>query len=131
MLLSITLTILISLNLQLRALHDPLRIAKHQLDTEVCEGHQVVDGMLRVTALGVVTHLLPGLLLPTSPGAVLDSEVVAMAACHVVAQGLPAHRHLFGLDVHHFQPPWAVHRFWNGGAGVVSINQGNQLDLMA
>lgn len=112
-----TLTVLIGLNLQLLALHHPLRIAQHQLDTEVGEGGQVVDGVLRVAALRVVAQLLARLLLPAHPGAVLDGQVVVVAAGHVVAQGLPAHRHLFGLDVHHFQPARAVHGLWGDTRG--------------
>ncbi len=57
-----------------------------------------MDGMLRIAALGVITHLLPGLLLASYLGAVLYGQVVAVAAGHVVTQWLPAHCHLFGLD---------------------------------
>lgn len=74
-----------------------------------------MDGVLRVAALGVVAHLLPGLLLPAHLGAVLHRQVVAVAAGHIVAQWLPAYRHLRGLDVHHLEPSWAVHRLWVGG----------------
>lgn len=61
-----------------------------------------MDGVLRIATLGVIAHLLPGLLFAAHPGAVLDGQVIAVAAGHVVAQRLPAHCHLFGLDVHHF-----------------------------
>lgn len=74
-----------------------------------------MDGVLRVPAPSVVTHLLAGLLLAGHSGPVLDGEVVAVAAGHIVAQWHPAHRHLLGLDVHHFQPLWAVHRLCRGG----------------
>lgn len=61
-----------------------------------------MDGVLRIAALGVITHFLPGLLLASHPGTVLDGQVVTVAAGHVVTQRLPAHCHLLGLDVHHF-----------------------------
>lgn len=74
-----------------------------------------MDGVLRIAALGVITHLLPGLLLTSHSGAVLDSQVVAVAARHIVAQRFPAYGHLLGLDVHHFQPTWAMHGLWSNG----------------
>lgn len=125
----ITLTILISLNFQLSALLDTLQVAQHQLDTEVSERRQVVDGVLRIAALGVITNFLPGFLFAAHPGAVLDGQVVAVAAGHIVAQRFPTHCHLFGLDVHHFQLPWPVHGLWRDGQRErsVSIHQHNQL----
>lgn len=70
-----------------------------------------MNGVLGVATLGVIAHLLSGLLIATHPGAVLHGQVVAVAAGHVVAERLPAHCHLFGLDVHHFKLSWAVHGF--------------------
>lgn len=110
-----TLTVLVGLNLELFALHHSLWVTQDQLDTQVGKRRQVVDGVLGVAALGVVAHLLPGLLLATHFGAVLHRQVVAVAAGHVVAQRLPAYGHLCGLDVHHFQASWAVHGLWGGG----------------
>lgn len=106
------LTILVGLDLQLFALHDALGVAQHQLNAEVGEGRQVVNGVLRVAALRVVAQLLAGLLLAAHPGAVLHRQVVVVAAGHVVAQRLPAHCHLLGLDVHHLEPPRPVHGLW-------------------
>lgn len=106
------LTILIGLNLQLRALLDTLRVAQHQLDAEVGEWREIVDSVLRIATLSVITHFLTRLLLAGYSVPVLDGKVIAVAAGHVIAQRFPAHCNLFGLDVHHFQPPWAVHRLW-------------------
>lgn len=117
-----TLTILVSMNLELFTLHDSLWITQDQLDTQVGERRQVVDGVLRVTALGVVAHLLPGLLFAAHLGAVLHRQVVAVAAGHVVAQRLPADGHLCGLDVHHFEASWAVHGLWVGGQTGSSVS---------
>lgn len=88
-----------------------------------------MDGVLGVAALGVVAHLLPGLLLATHLGAVLHRQVVAVAAGHVVAQRLPADGHLGGLDVHHLEASWAVHGLWVGRrtGSSVSGHQGDQL----
>lgn len=106
------LTILIGLNLQLRALLDTLRVAQHQLDAEVGEWREIVDSVLRIATLSVITHFLTRLLLAGYSVPVLDGKVIAVAAGHVIAQRFPAHCNLFGLDVHHFQSPWAVHRLW-------------------
>lgn len=111
----VSFTIFIRLDLQLGALLHPLWVVQHQLDAEVGEGCQIVDGVLRVTALGFIAHLLPGLLLAGHSGAVLDGQVVAVAAGHVVAQRFPADGHLSGLDVHNLQAPRAMHGFWGEG----------------
>ncbi len=101
---SLSLTVLIGLHVDLGALSDSLAVAQQHADAEVGEGREVVDGVL-----AAVCRLLSALLFTSSFGAVLNRQAGVVAAGHIVAQRLPAKRHLTSLDVHHLQLPRAVH----------------------